>query len=146
MVPCAPQSSAQFSDPWIRRVRDVDDHTLAGLLRTLLALRRMKFAMAFGGAGLGALAFGFLPVADPLYAALIYGTLACAVGLPLFAVSSLSVRWLFLKESLRHGLSVSASVLVLTRAERRARFMNPTASTDHKVELLLRAVREPDRA
>jgi hypothetical protein len=145
-LPFAAGSGAQFSDPWVRRVRDIDDHTLAGLLRTLVGLRRLKLGVAALTGVLGAFVFGLLEVANPIYAMLIYGTLAAMVGLPIFAVSSLSVRRLFLREGQRHGLSRSASMLVLTRAERRARMLAPWKRDDEKVELLLRAVRDPDVA
>ena len=36
----AAASGGAFIEPWIRRVRDVDDDTLAGLLRTLVGLRQ----------------------------------------------------------------------------------------------------------
>jgi hypothetical protein len=142
----AAHSGAAFSEPWVRRVRDVDDHTLAGLLRTLVSLRRLKFAVAIAGCLLGALVFGGMNAPNPIYALLIYGTLAGAVGMPIFAISSLSVRRLFLKEGARHGLTRSASMLILTRAERRARLLAPWKSADDKIELLLKAVREPDTA
>jgi hypothetical protein len=77
---------------------------------------------------------------------LMYGTLAAMVGLPVFAISSLSVRRLFLREGQRHGLSRSAAMLILTRAERRARMLAPWRGTDEKIEALLRAVRDPDTA
>lgn len=130
----------------MRRVRDVDDDTLAGLLKTLVSLRRLKLAVAGGAAALGALVFGFMQIDNALYAALIYGTLAACVGLPVFATGSLAVRRLFLQEAQRQGLAHSTSTLVLTRAERRARFLAPWKGEDEKIELLLRAVRDPDMA
>lgn len=142
----AAASGGAFAEPWIRRVRDVDDDTLAGLLRTLVGLRRLKLGVAAVGCTLGALVFGLLKVSNPIHALLIYGTLAAMVGLPIFAISSLSVRRLFLREGERHGLSRSASMLILTRAERRARLLAPWRPEDDKVEALLRAVREPDAA
>ncbi len=142
----AAQSQALFVEPWYRRVRDIDDDTLAGLLKLLLQLRRMKLGVAGVGAVAGGLLFGLLQIDDPLYALLIYGTLATIMGLPLFAGGSLAVRRLFLAEGRRHGLSKSASTLILTRAERRARFLSPFKSEDARIELLLQAVREPDLA
>ena len=144
--PVAAHQGGQFVEPWMRRVRDVDDDTLAGLLKTLVTLRRLKLAVAGGAALLGALVFGFMEIENPLYAALIYGTLATCVGLPVFAGGSLAVRRLFLQEAQRQGLAKSTSTLVLTRAERRARFLSPWTSEDEKIELLLQAVRDPDLA
>jgi hypothetical protein len=141
----ASHSSAQFREPWLRRVRDVDDDTVAGLLQQLLQLRRLRNAVAAGCSVAGMGVFGLLDVAG-LYALLIYGTLAATVGMPVFAVGSLSVRRLFLRESERQGLSNSAAMLVLTRAERRARFLAPWRSDEQKIAALLAAVREPDTA
>lgn len=145
-LPFAANSGAAFAEPWVRRVRDVDDDTLAGLLRTLMGLRRLKIAVAVGGCVLGAGVFGQLGAPSLVYAILIYGTLAAAVGMPIFAISSLSVRRLFMREGQRHGLSASAAMLILTRAERRARLLAPWKSSDEKLELLLQAVRDPDTA
>jgi hypothetical protein len=144
--PFAAHSGGQFIEPWMRRVRDVDDDTLAGLLKTLVGLRRLKLAVAGGAAAVGALVFGWMQIDNALYAALIYGTLAACVGLPVFATGSLAVRRLFLQEAQRQGLARSTSTLVLTRAERRARFLAPWKGEDEKIELLLRAVRDPDLA
>lgn len=146
MVPFAAHSGAQFVEPWMRRVRDVDDDTLAGLLKTLVSLRRLKLAVAGVAAVAGALLFGLLEIQNPVYAVLIYGTLAACVGLPVFATGSLAVRRLFLQEAQRQGLARSTSTLVLTRAERRARFLAPWKREDEKIELLLQAVRDPDLA
>jgi hypothetical protein len=144
-VPFAAHSGAQFVEPWARRVRDVDDDTLAGLLKTLVGLRRLKFGVTGACAAAGALVFGLVKT-GLVEALLIHGTLAAFVALPVFAGGSLAVRRLFLREARRHGLSKSASMLVLTRAERRARCLLPWRRDEQKVELLLRAVREPDIA
>jgi hypothetical protein len=141
----APHSEGQFREPWLRRVRDVDDDTVAGLLQQLLSLRRLRNTVAAIACGAGMGIFGFLDV-HGVYAMLIYGTLAAAVGMPVFAIGSLSVRRLFLRESLAQGLSPAASMLVFTRAERRARFLAPWRSDDDKIATLLSAVREPDTA
>jgi hypothetical protein len=141
----ASHAAGQFREPWLRRVRDVDDDTLAGLLQQLLQLRRMRNAVAAVCCGAGMAVFGLLSVGG-IYALLIYGTLAAAVGMPVFAVGSLSVRRLFLRESRSQGLSASAAMLVLTRAERRARFLAPWRSDEAKITALLAAVREPDTA
>jgi hypothetical protein len=141
----ASQSEQQFVEPWLRRVRDVDDDTVAGLLQQLLSLRRLRNAVTIASCTAGMSVFGHLRV-DGLYALLMYGTLAAMVGMPVFAVGSLSVRRLFLRESTRQGLSPSAAMLVFTRAERRARLLAPWQSSDHKVAALLVAVREPDTA
>jgi hypothetical protein len=138
-------SGGQFQEPWLRRVRDVDDDTVAGLLQQLLSLRRLRNSVAAVACGTGVGIFGFLQV-DGVYALLIYGTLAAALGMPVFAIGSLSVRRLFLRESLAQGLSPAASMLVLTRAERRARFLAPWRNDDEKIAALLAAVREPDTA
>lgn len=144
--PVVPHSGGQFTEPWMRRVRDVDDGTLTMLLRTLMTLRRMKLGVAAVGFTLGGLLFGVVQTPNPLHALLIMGTLAGAFGMPLFAVSSLSVRHLFLREGRRHGVSLSASTLIMTRAERRARLFLPWKSMDRAVELLTAAVRDPDTA
>lgn len=144
--PFAAHSGGQFVEPWMRRVRDVDDDTLAGLLKTLVGLRRLKFAVAGAAALGGALLFGVLRIDDAGYAALIYATLAGVFGMPVFAGGSLAVRRLFLREAQRQGLARSTSTLVLTRAERRARFLPFWKKEEEKIELLLRAVRDPDTA
>jgi hypothetical protein len=141
----AAQSEGQFREPWLRRVRDVDDDTVAGLLQQLLSLRRLRNTVAAVACVAGMGVFGLLDIAG-VYALLIYGTLATAVGMPVFAIGSLSVRRLFLRESLAQGLSPAASMLVLTRAERRARFLAPWHSDEQKIATLLAAVREPDTA
>lgn len=145
-MPFAAHSGGQFVEPWMRRVRDVDDDTLAGLLKNLIALRRLKFGVAGLAAVAGAFLFGVLRVDDAVYALLIYGTLAGVFGMPVFAGGTLAVRRLFLKEAQRQGLARSTSTLVLTRAERRARFMPFWKNDDEKIELLLKAVRDPDTA
>jgi hypothetical protein len=144
--PFAAHSGQQFREPWIRRVRDVDDDTLAGLLKTLMGLRRLKFAVAGGAAAVGALLFGILRIDEAAYAALIYGTLAGVFGMPVYAGGTLAVRRLFLREAQRHGLARSTSTLVLTRAERRARLLAPWRGEEEKIDLLLKAVRDPDVA
>lgn len=142
----AAHSNGQFVEPWILRVRDVDDDMLAGLLRSLLLLRRLKFAVAAGAAVLGGLLFGVLNLDDATYALLIYATLAGVCALPVFAGGTLAVRRLFRIEAESQGIARSASTLILTRAERRARFLAPWRAEDTKIELLMEAVREPDRA
>ena len=141
----APQSQEQFVEPWHRRVREVDDDTVAGLLQQLVMLRRLRNAVALACCGAGMAVFGSLDV-QGLYALLIYGVLAGMVGMPVFAIGSLSVRRLFLKEARRQGLSTSTAVLILTRAERRARLLAPWRGEEAKIEALLQAVREPDTA
>lgn len=141
----APHSKGQFREPWLRRVRDVDDDTVAGLLQQLLSLRRLRNTVAAVASIAGMGIFGLLEV-HGVYALLIYGTLAAAVGTPVFAIGSLSVRHLFLRESLAQGLSPAAAMLVFTRAERRARFLAPWRGDDDKIAALLAAVREPDSA
>lgn len=144
-VPFAAHSGGQFVEPWLRRVREVDDHTLAGLLKTLVGLRRLKYGVTSVAAVAGSLIFGIIDAA-PLYALLIHSTLAAFVALPVFGSGSLAVRRLFLREARRQGVSKSASMLILTRAERRARFLSPWRKDDDKLDALLRAVREPDEA
>lgn len=141
----APQSQAQFVEPWFRRVRDVDDDTVAGLLHQLLTLRRLRNIVATLCCVAGVGIFGLLQVTG-LYALLIYGVLAATVGLPVFAIGSLSVRRLFLHEARQQGLSTSAAVLILTRAERRTRSLAPWQAEARKIDALLHAVREPDTA
>ena len=141
----APQSQGQFVEPWHKRVREVDDDTVAGLLSQLILLRRMRNLVAFICCVAGMLVFGSLNV-HGLYAVLIYGVLAAMVGMPVFAIGSLSVRRLFLREAKLQGLSRSAAMLVLTRAEREARLLAPWKGTEAQIEALLKAVREPDTA
>ena len=141
----AAQSQGQFVEPWHRRVREVDDDTVAGLLQQLVMLRRLRSLVAVGCCVAGMAVFGVLNV-HGLYALLMYGVLATMVGMPVFAVGSLSVRRLFLKEAKRQGLSTSAAVLILTRAERRARFLAPWQGEEKKIDELLKAVRDPDTA
>jgi hypothetical protein len=145
-APAAAHPTDRFLTPWVRRVRDVDDHLLSELLRTLVGMRRLKLAVGAAAAAAGGLLFGLLPINNPTYALLIYGTLAATVALPVIAISSLSVRNLFLREGTRNGLSRNAAMLVLTRAQRRARFLPPWNGTDEQVALLRRAVRDPDIA
>ena len=142
----APQSNAAFVEPWLRRVREIDDDTLAGLLLQLIGLRRLRNAVAAVCCVLGMSVFGVLSSVPLGYVMLIYAVLAMTVGFPVFAVGSLSVRRLFLREAQALGLSRAAAMLVLTRAERRARFLSPWQGTDGKVDALMRAVREPDEA
>ncbi len=144
-TPFAPQSQDQFVEPWHRRVREVDDDTVAGLLQQLVMLRRLRNLVALACCAAGVAIFGLLDVRG-LYAVLIYGVLAATVGMPVFAIGSLSVRRLFLKEARRQGLSTSAAVLILTRAERKARFLAPWKPEEQKIDALLSAVREPDTA
>ncbi|HEY4221628.1 MAG TPA: hypothetical protein VGO62_09800 [Myxococcota bacterium] len=144
LVPFAAHSGQQFTQPWVRRVRDVDDHVLAGLLKTLVNLRRIKIGATAVAAVAGALVFGVLHVDNPFYTALIYATLAGFVGMPVFAGGTLAVRRLFLREAQTQGLARSTSTLILTRAERRARFLPPWTPEEERMDLLLQAVREPD--
>ena len=141
----APQSNCKFIEPWLRRVREVDDDTLAGLLQQLVGLRRLRNFVAVVCCAVGIGVFGVLNTSG-LYLALIYGVLAFSLGMPVFAVGSLSVRRLFLREAGQQGLSRAASMLVLTRAERRARWLLPFGSTEKKIEALMQAVRDPDTA
>jgi hypothetical protein len=144
-VPFAAHSGGQFVEPWLRRVREVDDHTMNGLLKTLVGLRRLKYGVTAATAVAGSLVFGIVD-APALYALMIHATLAAFVALPVFGGGSLAVRRLFLREAKRQGVSKSASMLILTRAERRARLLAPWKGTDEKLDLLLKAVREPDTA
>ena len=141
----APQSNGTFIEPWLRRVRDVDDDTLAGLLQQLLGLRRLRNFVAVVCCAVGIAVFGALNTSG-LYLALIYGVLAFSLGMPVFAIGSLSVRRLFLREAASQGLSKPASMLVLTRAERRARWLLPFGSSEKKIDELMKAVRDPDTA
>ena len=144
-TPFAPLSQGQFIEPWHKRVRDVDDLTVAGLVQQLIGLRRLRNVVAAVSCVGGMMVFGQLQIAG-VYALLIYGVLAAMVGLPVFAIGSLSVRRLFLREARNQGLSPSAAMLVLTRAERAARFLRPWWATEKKIAALLAAVREPDTA
>jgi hypothetical protein len=142
----APYASQAFLEPWMRRVVEVDDETLKVLLGHLLSLRRLKAGVVVGAAVLGGLVFGVLPVDKLLHAALIYGTLAAFIALPTFAGATLAVRKLFLDEAVRSGLSRSTATLVLTRAERRARWLSLFARDEERVTKLVLAVRDPDLA
>ena len=75
--PFAAHSQGQFAEPWLRRVRDVDDDTLAGLLKTLVGLRRLRLGATAFAAVAGALVFGLL---DTPYAILIHATLGRVFG------------------------------------------------------------------
>lgn len=141
--PFAAHSQGQFVEPWLRRVRDVDDDTLASLLKTLVGLRRLRLGATAFAALAGSLVFGLL---DTPYAVIIHATLAAFTALPVFSVGSLAIMRLFMKEARRAGLSRSAGVLVLTRAQRRARLLAPWRSEDALVEMLRKAVRDPDVA
>ena len=141
--PFAACSQSHFVEPWLQRVRDVDDDTMAGLLKTLVQLRRLRAgATALAAVG-GTLVFGVL---DTPWALIIHATLAAFTALPVFSVGSLAIMQLFLQDARRAGLSKSAGVLVLTRAQRRARLLAPWRGDDAAVELLRRAVRDPDTA
>ncbi|MBI1944608.1 MAG: hypothetical protein HYS27_02870 [Deltaproteobacteria bacterium] len=141
--PFAAGSKGQFVEPWLVRVRDVDDDTMAGLLKTLVQLRRIRAGATVLAALAGALVFGVL---DTPYALIIHATLAAFTALPVFSVGTLAIMRLFLKETQRSGLSKSAGVLILTRAQRRARLLAPWKGDDAAVELLFKAVRDPDTA
>ncbi|MCC7072783.1 MAG: hypothetical protein IT383_15760 [Deltaproteobacteria bacterium] len=141
--PFAPGQKGRFVEPWLIRVRDVDDHTLTGLLKTLVQLRRIRNVATAAAALGGSLVFGLL---ESPYALLIHATLAAFTALPVFAMGSLAIMRLFLKDARRSGLSKSAGVLVLTRAQRRARTLAPWQGEDAAVELLRKAVRDPDTA
>lgn len=142
----APSSRGAFLDAVYRRVRDVDDATMSHLLRLLLRLRRIKHVLAGIGFVGGGLLFGVVTVDNPLYSLLLHATLATMVGLPTMAAGTLAVRRIFLKEAQRLGLSRSTAMLLLTRAERRARFMLPSADVEESVEQLIRAVHAWDQA
>ena len=141
---CAPGAGSTFTEAWVRRVTEVDDGTLQGMMRYLVHLRRIKHALGAGAFVAGAAMFGFLPIENPVYALLIHGTLACCCGVPTLAIGSLAVRRLFLQEAQRLGLSRSTSLLLLTRAERRARYMRPFQAPEHAVRALQEAVRAWD--
>lgn len=143
----AASSRAAFFDPRFRRVRDVDDATMSHLLRLLLRLRRIKHALAASGFLGGAVWSAGLPLADPLHAFLFQATFASMVGMPALGTGTLAVRRIFLRESVRLGLSRSAALLLLTRAERRERLRPvPARRTEERVELLLSSVRAWDEA
>lgn len=142
----APSSRGAFLDAVYRRVREVDDATMSHLLRLLLRLRRIKHVLAVAGFVGGGLLFGIVTVENPVYSLLLHATLATMVGLPTLAAGTLAVRRIFLKEAQRLGLSRSTAMLLLTRAERRARFMLPSADVDERVEQLITAVRAWDQA
>lgn len=142
----APGSRDAFLEARYRRVREVDDATMTHLLRLLLRLRRIKHVLALVAFVGGAFVFGAIPVENPLYALLLHGTLAAMVGLPTLATGTLAVRRIFLKEARGLGLSASTAMLLLTRAERRARFLVFSTDADARVEQLLRVVRAWDEA
>ena len=141
--PFAAGSKGQFVEPWLVRVRHVDDDSLAALLKTLVQLRRIRAGATVAAAICGALVFGVL---DTPYALIIHATLAAFTALPVFSVGTLAIMRLFLKETQRSGLSRSAGVLILPRAQRRARLLAPWRGDDAAVEELLKAVRDPDTA
>lgn len=135
-----------YSEPWLKRVREVDDDTLDPLLRFLVALRRIRGTVTLTALTTGALLFGIPRMDASLAALMIYGTLALTFAMPVHAVGALAVRRLFLREARRHGLSRSASLLLLTRAERRARHLFPILPTATVTAKLKKAVRDPDLA
>lgn len=143
---CAPGAGSTFTEAWVRRVAEVDDGTLHGMMRYLVYLRRIKLGLGVVAFAAGAAMFGHLPIQNPIYALLIHGTLACCCGVPTLAIGSLAVRRLFLKEAERLGLSRSTSLLLLTRAERRARYMRPFQTPEKAVRVLQEAVRSWDEA
>lgn len=144
--PGAPGTRSTYLEPWMRRVRDIDDATLDDLLATLVNLRRIKVGLGVTGFFGGMFAFGVLPLDSWLHMILIYGTLAMLGALPAMGIGSLAVRRLFLKDARSRGLSPSAAMLVLTRANRKARHMLPVVRTDAQVERLHEAVRDWDQA
>lgn len=144
--PGAPGTRSTYLEPWMRRVRDVDDATLDDLLATLVNLRRIKVGLGVTGFFGGMFAFGVLPLGNWLHMILIYGTLAMLGALPALGIGSLAVRRLFLKDARSRGLSPSAAMLVLTRANRKARHMLPLVRTQEQVERLHDAVRDWDEA
>jgi hypothetical protein len=144
--PGAPGTRSTYLEPWMRRVREVDDATLDDLLATLVNLRRIKLGLGALGFFGGMFSLGILPLESWLHMVLIYGTLAMLGTLPAMGIGSLAVRRLFLKDARSRGLSASAAMLVLTRANRKARHMLPVLGTETQVERLHEAVRDWDRA
>jgi len=138
-------SLGQFVEPWHLRVRDVDDGTMTSLLRTLAELRRTKMALTAASAFVGAGFFGVLPV-DIVYALMMHVVLACMAALPTHGIATLVVRGMFLREARRNGLSASASMLLMVRAERRARGLRFFTPIDTAVVEMRDAVRDMDRA
>jgi hypothetical protein len=141
----APMSLTQFVEPWHLRVRDVDDATMTSLLRSLAELNRTKYALTTVAAVVGASVFGVLPV--PLgYALMMHVVLACMAAFPTHGIATLIVRGMFLREAKKSGLSGSAAMLLLVRAERRARTLRMWNSLDTSVVAMRDAVRDMDRA
>jgi hypothetical protein len=137
---------ASFDAPRVNRVHEVEDETLASLMKWLLSLRRMKNAVALSAFGFGAFLCGFIETDRLLYTALIYATMGGVTLMPALAIGSLGVRRLFLKEARAMGLSRSTALLLLTRAERRARTLSPFVSGEEKLKALGEAVRQWDEA
>ncbi len=145
-APVDAQSRAAFLEPWLPRPVNVDDATLDSLLRTLVQQRRFKFVLAGLAAVGGAFSFGLLSTGNVLYDVLMHLTLALTFGFPTLGIGSICVRQLFLAEAKRNGLSRTAAMLVLTRAERKARHKNPFAPTDALCDELADTVRAWDEA
>ncbi|MCP4498910.1 MAG: hypothetical protein GY822_02955 [Deltaproteobacteria bacterium] len=145
-VPGVGLRPSQFQEPWMHRAREVDDDTLDFLMTHLVQLHQTKYANSTFGFFGGMFLLGVPNFSHGWVSLLVYGTLAAVVGMPAFAVGSLSVRRLFLREAKEHGLSSSAAMLLLTRAERKALSLRPFLPRDKAQRLLIEAVREPDKA
>jgi hypothetical protein len=141
----APMSLSQFVEPWHLRVRDVDDATMTSLLRSLAELLRTKYALTSVSAVVGASLFGALPV-DLVYALMMHVVLACMAAFPTHGIATLIVRGMFLREARKSGLSGSAAMLLMVRAERRARSLRVWTPLDTAVVAMHDAVRDMDRA
>ena len=141
----AAPAASRYAQAWFQRVREVDDGTVALLCRSLVQMRHIKRALSAAGFVAGAFIFGAPNLEHGIYSLLIYGTLSCAIGFPVMAASTLAVRLRLIAEAKRHGLTTSAALLLMTRAERRARHLSWMLGTDDATAALVEAVREPDR-
>lgn len=141
----AAPAANRYAQAWFQRVREVDDGTVALLCRSLVQMRRIKRALSSAGFVAGAFLFGAPNLDHGIYSLLIYGTLSCAIGFPVMAASTLAVRLRLIAEAKRHGLTTSAALLLMTRAERCARHLSITLGADEATAALVEAVREPDR-
>ena len=144
--PSAPNPRGAFVDPWIQRVSEVDLGTLQELMVFLAQMRQFRRRVILGALIVGAFMFGIPDLSYGIYSLLVYGTLSLVCGLCTMAAGSLTVRHLFLKEAARLGLTRPTSLLLFTRAQRRARWMSPFLSSEAQVRELASAVVEMDVA
>jgi hypothetical protein len=135
-----------FTRPWISRVRDLDDGTLRALSDLIFQLRRIKYGVTAASFLAGVAVLGLLPIEQPLYALLFYATAGTTFALPTLGATSLAVRQVFLREAKKLGVARGTAMLLMTRAEREVRHLSPLSSREDRVEAMMKAVQNWDRA